>query len=227
MEHRLILDAVRRNGLQLADADRKFQADSEIVLAAVQQNGVALQYASNELRSNKQIVLAAVSQDGSALADVFETSGLDDDTDVCIAAVQQAPWALQYCSERLKRCPQVVGTAVSIDAFALQYAIGDVLKSRQIIEKAIHNNGWAALCYADATIQGNEELVRQAIAQNSLALGAASDELRADKALVLYALDKAPHGLALMYADENLRDDKEVGDPNFTLPTSATSSHLS
>lgn len=214
MERRLILDAVRRDGMQLGSTEEKYKDDPDIVFAAVTQNGEALQFASDKQRSNKQVVLAAVQQDGSALADVAPRSGLDDDPEICLAAVQNAPWALQYASDRVRQCTRVVTAAVSIDASALQYAMGDVLKSHEVVRAAASNNGFLALWHADASIQSNEAIVRSALGQNSLALGAASDKLCASKPLVLFAIEAAPRGLALMYADEALRDDKEVSDHN-------------
>ena len=94
MERRLILDAVRRDGMQLGSTEEKYKDDPDIVFAAVTQNGEALQFASDKQRSNKQVVLAAVQQDGSALADVAPRSGLDDDreqTTIAMGGESQVP----------------------------------------------------------------------------------------------------------------------------------------
>jgi hypothetical protein len=52
----MVLEAVRRNGLELRFAAPKLQDDREVVLAACAQNGGALVAASKQLRADKQVV---------------------------------------------------------------------------------------------------------------------------------------------------------------------------
>jgi len=52
----MVLEAVRRNGLELRFASPKLQDDREVVLAACAQNGGALVAASKQLRADKQVV---------------------------------------------------------------------------------------------------------------------------------------------------------------------------
>jgi len=46
---------------------KKLKKDRRIVLEAVKQNGLALQYADESLKRDKEVVIEAVKQNGSAL----------------------------------------------------------------------------------------------------------------------------------------------------------------
>ena len=59
LRKKVVLEAVRRNGLALAAASHDLRDDASIVLAAVKNNGCALEYASENLRRDRSIVLTA------------------------------------------------------------------------------------------------------------------------------------------------------------------------
>lgn len=70
----MVLEAVRRNGLELRFAAPKLQDDREVVLAACAQNGGALVAASKQLRADKQVVWRRRWSDGIILPKVRSPS---------------------------------------------------------------------------------------------------------------------------------------------------------
>lgn len=101
-----VLDAVRRNGLELRRYS-EFLGDKDVALAAVEQNGMALPYVMSELygdgtidlTNDKDVVLTAVKQNGLALE--YASEQLQNDRDVVKAAFQQNPAARQFAPPRL------------------------------------------------------------------------------------------------------------------------------
>ena len=50
-----MLEAVKKDGYELKDADDSFKADREVVLEAVKESRWALQYASEELQNDPEL----------------------------------------------------------------------------------------------------------------------------------------------------------------------------
>lgn len=81
---RIVLDAVRREGLVIRFSDVKLRGDLKIVRCAVRSNPQALKYASADLRRNKSIVLQAVRKAGLFEWNIlrFASDVLQNDADI-------------------------------------------------------------------------------------------------------------------------------------------------
>ena len=197
----VVLAAVEQNGYALEYASATLRNDRDIVLAAVKQNGFAIQFASETLRNDRDVVLAAVEQNGFVLRVVSAT--LQHDRDVVLAAVEQNGFALHFASETLQHDRGVVLAAVKQNGVALEYASATLRNDRAVALAAVDHNGFAlgvapatlqgvALEYASAPLRNDRDLVLAAVEQNGYALAYASSGLKADRAVVLAAMRKAP-----------------------------------
>ena len=62
-----VLEAVKKQGMNLEYASEEMKRDREVCLAAVAQNVGAIEYASKEMKNDREVCLAAVAQEGNAL----------------------------------------------------------------------------------------------------------------------------------------------------------------
>lgn len=104
-----VLEAVRRDGLQLQYASRRLQNNEVIVLSAVRQNGLAVQYASKKRMQSEYIALQAVRQNGLALQYLYPL--LQDRFDIVAAAVRQNSLALPFASRKLQNDDEIIAFA--------------------------------------------------------------------------------------------------------------------
>lgn len=199
-----IMNAVKKDGLELRRATENIRGNRDIVLVAVQQDGYALKYASEELNDDHVVVLAAVQQNGYALQ--YASEELKGDHVVVLAAVQQNGYALQYASEELKGDRAIVLAAVHQNGHALQSASDELRADRDIVLVAVQQHG-CALYYASEELKGDRDFVLTAVRFKD-ALNYASDELKGDRAIVLAAVRHNGH--ALQYASDELRADREI-----------------
>jgi len=145
---RLVLAAVRRNGLDLALASDEMQNDPEVVLAAVRQNGMALQYASRELRENQEIVLAAVQQNGLALQYAYRDISRFRERyiEVALAAVQENWKSFDLVDDYYKGNAEIALAAITQDATAI-YLVSPILFSNQEFVRSCYNLSFGAYYY--------------------------------------------------------------------------------
>lgn len=135
-----------------------------LVLAAVRIDGLTLEYASEELRADRDVVLAAVTRSGWALK--HASLELRADRDVVLAAVERCCLALTQASEALRADRDFVLAAVARNGLALQCLLPHFRADRDIVLAAVAKNG-RALEYASVELRANREVVLAA--QDSLA----------------------------------------------------------
>jgi len=128
-----MLEAVKKDGYDLKDADDSFKADREVVLEAVKSYGLALDYADDTLKADREVVLEAVKQDGYALDYADDT--LKADREVVLAAIR--------CEGR--------GQAIRCAAETLR-------ADREIVLEAMKNGGGNALNYVSEELQNDPEV---------------------------------------------------------------------
>ena len=213
-DKKIVLLAVKQNGMALQYASKALQEDKEVVTAAVKQNGLALQYASRDLQQDKEVVIAAVKQNGWVLRLAKE---LQRDKEVVIAAVKQNGLALQYASRDLQHDKEVVIDAINSNGKCIEFLSPEILveiafyafkenenlihiprtlrDNTAFMQEIVKVNGFA-LRYADA-LKADRDAVLHAVKQNGLALQFASKDLRMDEDIVLAALEK--NGTAIQY----------------------------
>ena len=138
---RLILSALRQNGMLLEDVREEWQNNEAIVLEAVQQQGLALEHASVEMKNNEEIANAAVQNRGSALE--FASDDMKDTTEIAMPAMQESGFSRRHASEQLQHNPMLIGT------------VFDALRSQGW-------NGWGMI----AEMPNNEDVGRYVFRQD-------------------------------------------------------------
>lgn len=124
----------------------------------------ALKHLSSGLKDNKEVVLAAVNKDGCSLR--FASLKLRDNKEVVLAAVEQSGMAISYVSDRFRSDKQILLIALKTDD--------------------------SALSSAPTRLKNNLKFMLEAVAVNRVCLSYASSELRDNKQFVLAALNKSP-----------------------------------
>ena len=261
---KLTLAAVKQNGLALKYASGWLSCNVDIVFAAVEQNGLAFEYVSS-IRRDQKVILAAVNQNIEAFKYISRTTpkeGYDAlsildkypralkyaGRNFTLYVVSRQPLALQYASEESKNDKDVVLAAAKKDIESLQYASEELRKDKEflleVLNKGIKDvdflSGWN---FADSSVQESiseelrkndkgvflaglkkglwmidhstihklikdQEVILAAVKKDGLALQYADEDLKKDEEIVLAAVKQ--NGLALQYAHKDLRKNKKV-----------------
>ena len=201
---KLMLKAVKHEGVLLKYASRQLKNDRAIVLAAITQNWEAFQFASAGLKRDTDITLFAVRKNGLALA--FASDVLKNNKKVVFKAVSQNWEALKYASEKMKENFNLVLIAINQNGLALAFASELLKNDKKIVFEAVSQN-WEALKYVSAKMKGDFDLLLFAVRQHGLALRYASEELKGDRRIALEAVKKSYE--ALEFVSEKLKMDKE------------------
>ncbi|MBA3723011.1 MAG: DUF4116 domain-containing protein [Parachlamydiaceae bacterium] len=243
-----MLKVVFLEGINTIDEKDKFI----IYHTAVTVNGMALEHIPKNLSNYRDIVLAAVYHDGSALEFAPE---FKDDEIIAFKAVEKDGMALEFFSDRIKSLKYIVLKAVSQNGLALEFLHVDLIYDLEVIKTALSNDAGAIqlipnefwevddllfcaintdgfiICFLDLTgeykyaieavkqnadvykvlveeLRDNNEIASVVFSNNGLMLEHASDEMADNKPLVLIAVKN--NGLALRHATEDLLNDCEV-----------------
>lgn len=166
------------------------------------------------------------------LAKLEETGGeiligapmeLLSDREFMLKAVDECGFALEYASDELKNDEELVLIAiqgwdgVSVNySYAIKEASEELRSNKEFMRKAIELTEGEAFCGATDELKNDKEFVLFAVRHGSpphqcdpdIVLRYASEEMRADKDVVLAAVRK--NGWSLYYASEELKADKDV-----------------
>ena len=153
-----------------------------------------------EFANNKEVVLAAVLYDGNHLRDALELQG---DKDIVLAAVSKDGHALGYASIALRADEQIVLAAIKNDPEAFWNADPSLRNKKEFILQAFLMGD--IFDYVDPTFYADKDVMMTAVLQNPLYLEYASDELKADREVVLAAILKDGNAIRLQPSrDPNL-----------------------
>jgi hypothetical protein len=94
---KIVMTALRSNGMALKYASRVFANDKTCVMTAVKQNGNAIKFASRSMTDDYEIMLEAVSQHGQLLE--YASNDLLNNYDIVLAAVNEDGQAIKYALE--------------------------------------------------------------------------------------------------------------------------------
>ena len=208
--HFEMMEEVNKNGMALS-AVSPYLITKRVVMSAVRQNGMALQYAPGRSKDDKEVVMAAVRQNGFALQ--YASDRLKDDIDIVASSVQKDGYALKFASVRLQMDESIISFAVQQNGYALQFSKKinrtsgrlNQYSSKPITLLAVQQNGLSLRYIIN---KSDKEVVMTAITNNVDALAFASPELRNDKEVVLFAVEKNIH--ALQFASDGMKNDKEI-----------------
>ena len=173
----IMLKVVSEYGILLEYGSDEIKDNFNIVLKAIQRpcnQLCVIQFASDRIRSNREIVQAAIKYDPIALK--YVPKNLCDDYDIVFAAVSYFGRALEFASERLRDDYNIVFAAVSIYGCALEFASERLRDYQEIVFAAV------------STHRGALEFVYEFLRNGISVFKYASDRLRDDIELVMYAL---------------------------------------
>ena len=175
----VILNSVRRNGLNLSLASSKLKNNYDIVKEAINNNGLAIEYASKKLRS---------------------------DYDLGVIAINNNPDSYYLLNENLKNNEDIIITLLVKSPTEIHNF--DYLDNyNQIIRKVIKRNG-LALKYLSNKSRDNERLVIAAIKNNINALEYASNRLKNDPDFIINLAVKFKTDNIIYFASEKLLHNK-------------------
>ena len=140
----------------------------------------------------------------------LETSGtgLFNDRNFMLIAVQQNCKLLKYASEECKNDRDIVLAAVEQNWEVLKYVKKELHSDDRDIMLAVVRQNGIELEFVSKRLRNDRDVVLAAVQQNEQALKYASKELRDDREIVLAALQKS--GIELEFASERLRNDRGV-----------------
>ena len=88
--------------------------------------------------------------------------------------------------------------AVSLNGYALRFAIEELKGDREIVMQAVSVNG-SALQFATEELKGDHEIVMAAVSQDGEALRCATKELKDDEKILQHALERSQNSRHLVW----------------------------
>lgn len=147
-DKKLILEAVKCKGENLAEADDSLRGDKDFVMEAMAVDGAALGGASDQLRSDQEFILGACQLGyGSCMKGVADH--LKGDKDFVLKAACKCPEAFKYVSDDLKWDDTFVMQAVTANGCILQHVPSKYQFDRATVQAAVNSDPMAAY-YAHA-----------------------------------------------------------------------------
>lgn len=203
------LEELKRDPYELSRAPKDLRNNVDVVMEVVRHQGSTLQFASEELRANRDIVLEAVRNWGGALQ--YASRNLQQDEDIVLESLKHEGKFLRFADERLRGNKDVVLAAVRAHQdpheFSLDFASKVLQGDVEVVTEAVQNHG-LALEFASEDLKSNSDVVKRAVHNRGGALQFASDELRNSKDVVLIAVKNA--GSSLKYASRALQGDIDI-----------------
>jgi hypothetical protein len=168
----------------LIETDTQNWSDREYVLNALKKDGMKLAQVDSKLRYEPAIIQMALSSNGLALGLLPVHLRDYQNSDMAVA---NNGMALQHATKHIGSIA-IVKLAVSNNGLALQFANRSMKKNEEIIRAALKNDG-RALEFAAEDYRNDLEICYLAVSQNGMALKFANERLRHDANLVLRAIN--------------------------------------
>ncbi|CAE7923035.1 unnamed protein product [Symbiodinium sp. KB8] len=174
----------------LREAPAKFRSDREVVLTAVVRDASCLSLADKTLQQCREFALNLADRNGMALK---YCTAFQDDLEVCMAAVKQDGFALQYASAALRKSKAVVLAAVGRDGLALEFAAPELRQDKEVVLAALEQDALSMDFVADC-LKIDRDFLLFAVSVNGRVLERLAEDLQRDQEIVLAQL---PGGRAL------------------------------
>ena len=153
----VVMQAVKKDGLELKRAHSSLRNDKVIVLAAVRQNGDALQYASEDLKKDPEVVAEAIQEHSRSI--LFSSWALGDLKLVTLSVQKDFSDILSYVKDKaLRGNRDLVLQVLERDGMQLKYADVDLQGDLHIVATAVRKSGSAALQHAKGEVSSNTNL---------------------------------------------------------------------
>lgn len=158
---KVILNAVKEDGLLLRYTPLAWRDDTQIVRIAVANNGHALQYASFRLRNNKDIVLTAIAYKETLEIPTYNMASCELEVNSDYKCI------FSFASSKLRNNKKIVLTAVKNNPYALEHASNEMKGDREIVLAAITKQGWC-LSFASSELRSDKNMVLAAVSNYGL-----------------------------------------------------------
>ncbi len=114
---------------------------------------------------------------------------MKNDGEICLAAVKESGWALEYVGEEMKKDREICLAAVQQIGYALEYVGEELTKDREICLSAVKKSG-VALEYVCEELKKDREICLAAVRKNGEALKYVGEELTKDREICLAAVQQ-------------------------------------
>ena len=145
-------------------------------------------YLDIEIKRNKDINQYVVSSFWYMLSFIPEECRTDD---LCMNALKQNGWALDFVNDNLKQKREIVEMALATQGDALEFSIDKFKSDRNLVKLAVQSNGMA-LRYADMTLRHDPEILSLALNENPFAIEFAPFEIRHSPEWIDYCEKRCP-----------------------------------
>jgi hypothetical protein len=216
---KLVLLAIRRNGMQLQYCSKELQNDEDVVFTAVSQHRQALQFASEEIRNNVDVVLRVIDFPSSlepCSPIEFASERLKNSSFIVLYTLRQHPHnlkILEQVSTELLSNRDFVLKAVTFSGDVYSHLSESLLNDREIIQAGKYYNSNKLKSYFEK-YSSDKQLFIECLAKDCRILAFASRELRNDKQVILAAvnskLGRSRINLQQDYIDTNMKEDPEI-----------------
>ena len=208
----VVREAVRKDGRKLKYASQRLKKNKEFAILAVKNCGEALEYVDVTLRKDKDVLMEAVKEDCWSLIHAKEVLGDLDYKDIILVALRQSSKIYLYLNGPLKEDPDVTEFAKLQEKFELEReetekrnieareearveqektSAREKVKSNLEKEKAIQVLRYNGLALKDfASLNDDEDVVREAVKSNGRALEFASERLKGDENIASLAISE-------------------------------------
>ena len=161
--YEMLKNILKTNGMLLKFVPRYLKP--KVVEVAVSQNGLALRFYKLSSTSTEytNIVKIAVEQNGIALTFAQQ---FKNNVDICSAALEQNPLALQFVGDDIQKDKLIIRNAVTQNGISLRY-VETFKNDYEIIKIAVEQNG-LALEYVNKNVQDYKSLINFALKQNGM-----------------------------------------------------------
>eukprot|EP00439_Symbiodinium_sp_Y106_P083240 s377_g23.t1 len=168
----------------LREAPAKFRSDREVVLTAVVRDASCLSLAEEALQKCREFALTLADRNGMVLK---YCTAFQDDPEVCMAAVKQDGFALQYASAVLRKSKAVVLAAVGRDGLALEFAAAELRQDKEVALAALEQDAFSMDFVADS-LKRDRDFLLFAVSVNGRVLERLEEDLQRDQEIVLAQL---------------------------------------
>lgn len=148
--------------------------DHELITSIIEECPFIYPYINENLKRVPEIIQLTVSSFWYLLSFVPEDCRTDE---ICLLALAQNGWALDFINKELKKNREIVEVAVTNKGDALEFAPEHFKSERDLVLKAVKENG-LALRYADPKLRADKEILRFALLNNPFAIEFAPVEIR-------------------------------------------------
>ncbi len=201
-----MMAAIEKDSFYFVFASDELKKDKEFLLKAIKKDDSCLGYASDKLKNDKEFMMKVIKKDSLCLA--YVSNNLKKDKEFILQILAKQYLSFAFISEELRKDREFMLQAIKRNGETVEYASEELRNDKDFMLQAISCN---AICfpYASDKLKNNKDFVLQAIAINCAVIEHLKDIFRDDKDVILKLLEIDEYGIALLYASDRLKNNKE------------------